>query len=105
PRPRTVARAESHPGHHTIGADPAGRTFTLPPTARARKPTLFPYTTLFRSRARAPVRSHRARRPAAVQHRPCKPRGLRSGARRVRDRKSTRLNSSHLGISYAVFCL
>src|SRR5262245_64697099 len=33
-----------------------------------------------------------------------KPR-VKSGARKARDRKSTRLNSSHLGISYAVFCL
>src|SRR5262245_64070356 len=31
--------------------------------------------------------------------------GTRSGIRPIRDRKSTRLNSSHLGISYAVFCL
>src|SRR5436853_3726937 len=33
------------------------------------------------------------------------PGGLRGGALRAGDRKSTRLNSSHLGISYAVFCL
>src|SRR5262245_65362772 len=81
--------------------------------------TLFPYTTLFRS--------HRGRRhdlPLGRDH----PDGLRghhnmtetttTGAPEVRasepnahgyrsysDRKSTRLNSSHLGISYAVFCL
>src|SRR5438045_9703366 len=54
--------------------------------------TLFPYTTLFRSR------SLPRRRP------PLRP---RTEAFRYDkgDRKSTRLNSSHLGISYAVFCL
>src|SRR6266705_5347114 len=58
---------------------------------RPPRSTLFPYTTLFRSaRSRGPCR-----RPAA--HRPA--RGHRS------DRKSTRLNSSHRTISYAVFCL
>src|SRR5437773_8957542 len=62
---------------------------------RPPRSTLFPYTTLFRSGC-----------------------GLRGGAvpptagavapgdcRRSRDRKSTRLNSSHITISYAVFCL
>src|ERR1039458_6315226 len=56
----------------------------------------------------------RADRPATVRAPPLVP-GCRRAAsgcapwagpwRRVRDRKSTRLNSSHLGISYAVFCL
>src|SRR6476620_8486632 len=59
---------------------------------RPPRSTLFPYTTLFRSR-RGRDRSARAGRWG----RP----GL--GARR--DRKSTRLNSSHANISYAVFCL
>src|SRR5207245_11673387 len=62
--------------------------------------TLFPYTTLFRSRtpsggAACRRGSSRARRPRA--------RGARRASRR--DRKSTRLNSSHGSISYAVFCL
>src|SRR6266571_6358279 len=59
---------------------------------RPPRSTLFPYTTLFRSR--------RAGGSAALQ-------GLhRDGARsRRRDRKSTRLNSSHMSRSYAVFCL
>src|SRR5471030_3405955 len=57
---------------------------------RPPRSTLFPYTTLFRSRRR--------RRDWAVARR------FSSPACR-RDRKSTRLNSSHLGISYAVFCL
>src|SRR5437899_5264539 len=81
---------------------------------RPPRSTLFPYTTLFRSRretyengwhdssSRLPQRWFR--------HDPEKRRGaLRwNQARRTsieEDRKSTRLNSSHLGISYAVFCL
>src|SRR5438309_2760161 len=63
--------------------------------------TLFPYTTLFRSPAPWPRRA--ARSPRAVLQRP---RG-RTGpvAPSDEDRKSTRLNSSHSSISYAVFCL
>src|SRR2546422_6413799 len=65
---------------------------------RPPRSTLFPYTTLFRSvLARAPgVDGALARRP--------RPPG-RPAARLHRDRKSTRLNSSHGYISYAVFCL
>src|SRR2546427_11355934 len=67
---------------------------------RPPRSTLFPYTTLFRSRGAA--------------RRPCRPRGIRAPARAgagsatggwAGDRKSTRLNSSHSQISYAVFCL
>src|SRR5437667_5701979 len=63
---------------------------------RPPRSTLFPYTTLFRSAfdtssPSAPGRSSRS---------------LREGDRSARsDRKSTRLNSSHITISYAVFCL
>src|SRR5215467_14935058 len=57
---------------------------------RPPRSTLFPYTTLFRSRAPGSARPWR---------------WGRSVRRRARDRKSTRLNSSHLVISYAVFCL
>src|SRR5258705_3518410 len=65
---------------------------------RPPRSTLFPYTTLFRS-LRAIAGRLAARRDGVV-------RGRRGTARGVfRDRKSTRLNSSHLGISYAVFCL
>src|SRR6266568_5577441 len=63
---------------------------------RPPRSTLFPYTTLFRSRRRASA----SRDPAGAMARP---RGSRC-ARRP-DRKSTRLNSSHSSISYAVFCL
>src|SRR5438045_7618926 len=56
--------------------------------------TLFPYTTLFRSPSRRT--SVRASPCSSTSSPPTAP---------ARDRKSTRLNSSHLGISYAVFCL
>src|SRR2546429_6649614 len=77
---------------------------------RPPRSTLFPYTTLFRSRevrGHVPVRGvarslelHRGRRQGHPQAR----RGIRQG-RADQDRKSTRLNSSHGYISYAVFCL
>src|SRR6266511_3042763 len=58
---------------------------------RPPRSTLFPYTTLFRSRPdRRPLGGRLVRPP---------------GRRLPRDRKSTRLNSSHVKISYAVFCL
>src|SRR5437588_9292306 len=65
---------------------------------RPPRSTLFPYTTLFRSQRR---RHARPVRPAGA----APPRTGRRGDRRRRDRKSTRLNSSHTVISYAVFCL
>src|SRR3712207_8330210 len=88
---------------------------------RPPRSTLFPYTTLFRShgrplaegpeprqrpgerdgpprqRARAPLHRPARRDPAALAR--------DEAGRRGRDRKSTRLNSSHANISYAVFCL
>src|SRR2546429_5112157 len=64
---------------------------------RPPRSTLFPYTTLFRSQTRHP----RTRREVAQHFLPRR----RLGSRRGRDRKSTRLNSSHGYISYAVFCL
>src|SRR5438034_4564627 len=62
---------------------------------RPPRSTLFPYTTLFRSPARK-RHSERAEWPAGRSVR-----GSAGGG----DRKSTRLNSSHTVISYAVFCL
>src|SRR2546429_2374884 len=59
---------------------------------RPPRSTLFPYTTLFRS----PVQSHSDPDPAD---------GGKHSLPPQRDRKSTRLNSSHGYISYAVFCL
>src|SRR5256885_12593436 len=61
---------------------------------RPPRSTLFPYTTLFRSPQKPPVLRGKPH-PAGG--------GIRS--RHGIDRKSTRLNSSHLVISYAVFCL
>src|SRR3712207_8685843 len=83
---------------------------------RPPRSTLFPYTTLFRSADEVLVVGEDARQPGARE-------GLeqgyarrgeaavaplpegRVGAQREQDRKSTRLNSSHANISYAVFCL
>src|SRR3712207_7845373 len=78
---------------------------------RPPRSTLFPYTTLFRSGAggRGPPGPGRQDldRLLGLQRRV--PRGARERAARAlgsrQDRKSTRLNSSHANISYAVFCL
>src|SRR5947199_8577032 len=80
---------------------------------RPPRSTLFPYTTLFRSRSAgrpgaAGVNGRRRSRRTAVERidscdHHWSQESILSTA--VRDRKSTRLNSSHLGISYAVFCL
>src|SRR5256885_9189482 len=69
---------------------------------RPPRSTLFPYTTLFRSHRLRAAREAPALRGAG---RPAP--GARGVTRddALRDRKSTRLNSSHLVISYAVFCL
>src|SRR5215216_6917109 len=67
---------------------------------RPPRSTLFPYTTLFRSRRPLP-RDQRPRR----HHLGPRPPGRLRLRRGPRDRKSTRLNSSHQIISYAVFCL
>src|SRR5438874_6485987 len=88
----------------------------LPP-----QPTLFPYTTLFRSsryehqpsqRGRLPLNSHRQSQ-TVLQQVWMEPGDYFCRQRRSeyvqfttnQDRKSTRLNSSHVEISYAVFCL
>src|SRR5256885_7201807 len=88
---------------------------------RPPRSTLFPYTTLFRSlsfshsRASDEPDSREARSPGPRRDRSkgkfrCTRDGPPSFAKKIsrrktRDRKSTRLNSSHLVISYAVFCL
>src|SRR5258705_8081727 len=78
---------------------------------RPPRSTLFPYTTLFRSGMQlqhieaasfAALRGLNERRLDRVHRRAVH---LARQWTRSRDRKSTRLNSSHLGISYAVFCL
>src|SRR3712207_7123998 len=78
---------------------------------RPPRSTLFPYTTLFRSRLRVlgdalgltenKLQVPRAIRSASEQMQ----RGFLQGLFSAEDRKSTRLNSSHANISYAVFCL
>src|SRR2546426_8518242 len=77
---------------------------------RPPRSTLFPYTTLFRSggRWRHRLRWLRWRRAGTARGElpRLRPRGAgRATGLGARDRKSTRLNSSHLVISYAVFCL
>src|SRR3712207_7082445 len=84
---------------------------------RPPRSTLFPYTTLFRSSllrarpepppgpARRPERGRRGRLPGAHPARGAHLHRREPPGRRLPDRKSTRLNSSHANISYAVFCL
>src|SRR3712207_8061795 len=83
---------------------------------RPPRSTLFPYTTLFRTDVDDPFGERmRPRAPPEQAHHGAE-RGVQAGDRvadrdadprrgTVRDRKSTRLNSSHANISYAVFCL
>src|SRR2546430_12434577 len=66
---------------------------------RPPRSTLFPYTTLFRSLAEA------IKQLEAIEHPQCEKSGRSGHELRNLDRKSTRLNSSHSQISYAVFCL
>src|SRR2546422_3904750 len=70
---------------------------------RPPRSTLFPYTTLFRSRQSARARVEPAHGRGSPLLRRAVPR--RGDGRDRVDRKSTRLNSSHGYISYAVFCL
>src|SRR2546422_1549405 len=83
---------------------------------RPPRSTLFPYTTLFRSPFRHLVLARSGSRLSRLAHTwrahlvlgPASRRRRRAGPARVdrgEDRKSTRLNSSHGYISYAVFCL
>src|SRR5690349_23432975 len=82
---------------------------------RPPRSTLFPYTTLFRSMLGQPAPDAHPRRvahpPGALRRtgeiaaRPERRNGGDGVQDRPQDRKSTRLNSSHVEISYAVFCL
>src|SRR6266702_2830115 len=110
-RPRIQTAREQHETYlywsmiHIMSSRLARRQATPPPAPAPASPffflmirrpprsTLFPYTTLFRSRPPHPPA------PSPTQG--------RGGARALLlpDRKSTRLNSSHVAISYALFCL
>src|SRR5205814_5433806 len=105
-----------HSLHISLPSHPPSLFFLL--IRRPPRSTLFPYTTLFRSGAAdgdgategdgrdidvERGRPHRRHRHAGLQLGGRVARGHRADG--ARDRKSTRLNSSHLGISYAVFCL
>src|SRR3712207_8350206 len=84
---------------------------------RPPRSTLFPYTTLFRSGDLAPLEADLAGLPPVTVHVGSEEILLDDAVRLasraraagvpvdLRDRKSTRLNSSHANISYAVFCL
>src|SRR3712207_8699712 len=81
---------------------------------RPPRSTLFPYTTLFRSVVGAQREQDRRHRPTPVRRRrdrradlgpEPRPGDSHLASATVGDRKSTRLNSSHANISYAVFCL
>src|SRR5260221_14754065 len=74
--------------HH----NPSSFSFFFLMIRRPPRSTLFPYTTLFRSQAELVRRGWRGQDDSA-------------GCAPSQDRKSTRLNSSHTVISYAVFCL
>src|SRR2546430_11276100 len=70
---------------------------------RPPRSTLFPYTTLFRSVRQPPERAHCGRRELVGVVEVCV--DVEGVILQPPDRKSTRLNSSHSQISYAVFCL
>src|SRR5256885_2549000 len=82
---------------------------------RPPRSTLFPYTTLFRSALQRFLAEGHAAQIGTNQQglmkinaqglRTAKPGAGQLDFKKARDRKSTRLNSSHLVISYAVFCL
>src|SRR2546422_1978527 len=76
---------------------------------RPPRSTLFPYTTLFRSQVERSLmgRSQKRNRGSTRRHgfNRIRPARRLPPAAELRDRKSTRLNSSHGYISYAVFCL
>src|SRR5207244_13531165 len=104
--------------YHCLSALVPCLTFAFCILPRRPRPPLFPYTTLFRSKAGTTSRSgpRRARRAAPSDPVACV--GIAGATTRLTaleqlfaglapdtDRKSTRLNSSHQIISYAVFCL
>src|SRR2546422_3157452 len=86
-----------------FGADCAALFFFFLMIRRPPRSTLFPYTTLFRSRSGS--QGHRGGGVGALRRNRGWVLGVQRPIGRRQDRKSTRLNSSHGYISYAVFCL
>src|SRR5258708_26131378 len=73
---------------------------------RPPRSTLFPYTTLFRSQVGGEeLRTEQVLPPGLASGQPQDVVDVEAVKKKTRDRKSTRLNSSHQIISYAVFCL
>src|SRR5437660_8557079 len=72
---------------------------------RPPRSTLFPYTTLFRSNGNGSEPAYTTARKRYFEATHFSRRLLTNACASARDRKSTRLNSSHVAISYAVFCL
>src|SRR3712207_8989680 len=78
---------------------------------RPPRSTLFPYTTLFRSKDSSPIHRRLSQLTTSPKKEACQrkeegqPKKLVATSSGKKDRKSTRLNSSHANISYAVFCL
>src|SRR5205814_9917797 len=103
---RTMSNPPSHYVLHQ-SHDVTNNTIVLLMPPRSPRSTLFPYTTLFRSGRSGEVTGLVVLRRFLVGGflRRLVGRFLGRALRRKPDRKSTRLNSSHLGISYAVFCL
>src|SRR3712207_8086587 len=89
---------------HTMTASCAVGFFFFLMIRRPPRSTLFPYTTLFRSGLAAAVSASSEGLETVVVEREAVG-GQAGSTTQIRDRKSTRLNSSHANISYAVFCL
>src|SRR3970282_1116908 len=94
PECRSAPRVHHNPHKPFRRAAPVLLVFFFLMIRRPPRSTLFPYTTLFRSKA---VLIGKDRFPAVI--------GMKPIHLFSEDRKSTRLNSSHITISYAVFCL
>src|SRR5207253_11302806 len=99
----TTATAAAQP---TVPTSPP-QDFCRTTPRRPPSSTLFPYTTLFRSRSAGAAIQLMAKEGdyALVKLPSGELRRVRLACRELQDRKSTRLNSSHVAISYAVFCL
>src|SRR5207249_10861107 len=90
----------------SIGRRSSSSSFFFSITRPPPSSTLFPYTTLFRSPVHLVLREIAPHDLAILAHAgEFRRDGVRPQRESLEDRKSTRLNSSHVSISYAVFCL